>query len=68
MRLINAVLALSVLLATGLVVYAVYAAATGESCKDRGGVTKLSHVQPLFTGKTTVMHPVYKCEVADERR
>src|SRR5690606_36106245 len=48
MRLIIAVLALSVLLATGLVVYA---AATGESCEDRGGATKFSHFQPMFTGK-----------------
>lgn len=57
-----------VLLATGLVVYAVYAAATGESCEDRGGVTKFSHFQPMFTGKVMTMMPIYKCEVTDERR
>lgn len=65
MRLINAVLALSVLLATGLVVYA---AATGESCEDRGGVTKFSHFQQFYNGRTMTLVPIYKCEVADERR
>lgn len=68
MRLISAVLALSVLLATGLVVYAVYAAATGDSCEDRGGVTKFSHFQQFYNGRTMTLVPIYKCEVADERR
>lgn len=66
MKLIIAVLALSALLMAGFVV--VYAAATGESCEDRGGVTKFSHFQQFYNGRTMTLMPIYKCEVADERR
>lgn len=34
----------------------------GTSCGDRGGRLVLSHRSPIFTGKTMLMAPVYRCE------
>ena len=34
----------------------------GPSCEDRGGRRVLSHMSPIFSGKTTIMVPVYLCE------
>ena len=34
----------------------------GPSCEDRGGRRVLSHMSPIFSGKTTIMVPVYRCE------
>ena len=31
-------------------------------CEERGGERVLSHFSPLFTGKTIVMVPMYRCE------
>lgn len=34
----------------------------GPGCEDRGGRLALSHMSPIFSGKTTIMVPVYRCE------
>ena len=34
----------------------------GPSCEDRGGRRVLSHMSPMFSGKTMIMVPVYRCE------
>ena len=56
------------LLAAAIVVYAVFLAVMGDggrpSCEDRGGRRVLSHMSPIFSGKTTIMVPVYRCEEA----
>lgn len=36
----------------------------GTTCEERGGRVVLSGRSPLFTGKTIVMVPVYRCEGA----
>ena len=54
------------LLAAAVVDYAVFLAVMGDgggpSCEDRGGRRVLSHMSPIFSGKTTIMVPVYRCE------
>ena len=57
------------LLAAAIVAYAVFLAVQGltgdgggPSCEDRGGRRVLSHMSPIFSGKTTIMVPVYRCE------
>ena len=37
---------------------------SGPSCEERGGKRVLSHFNSVFTGKTTVMIPMYRCEGA----
>ena len=34
----------------------------GPSCEDRGGRRVLSHMSPIFSGKTVIMVPVHRCE------
>ena len=34
----------------------------GPSCEERGGRSVLSHMSQIFTGKTMIMVPVYRCE------
>ena len=34
----------------------------GPSCEERGGRSVLSHMSPIFTGKTMIVVPVYRCE------
>ena len=34
----------------------------GPNCEERGGRRVLSHMTPIFSGKTTIMVPVYRCE------
>ena len=34
----------------------------GPSCEERGGRHVLSHMSPIFSGKTVIMVPVYRCE------
>lgn len=36
----------------------------GTTCAERGGRVVLLGMSPLFTGKTMVMVPVYRCEGA----
>lgn len=36
----------------------------GTTCEERGGRVVLSGRSPLFTGKTMIMRPVYRCEGA----
>ena len=57
------------LLAAALIAPAVFLAVQGlmgsgggPSCEDRGGRRVLSHMSPIFSGKTTIMVPVYRCE------
>lgn len=62
------------LLAAGLLAAAIVASAVflavpgpmgdggGPSCEDQGGRHVLSHMSPIFTGKTMIMVPVYRCE------
>ena len=56
------------LLAAAIVASAVFLAVQGlrggggPSCEDRGGRRVLSHMSPIFSGKTTIMVPVYRCE------
>lgn len=57
------------LLAAAILAYAVFLAAQGRlsdgggpSCEDRGGRRVLSHMSQIFTGKTMIMVPVYRCE------
>ena len=59
------------LLAAALIALAVFHAEQGRqgsgggpSCEARGGRRVLSHMSPIFSGKTTVMVPVYRCEEA----
>lgn len=35
----------------------------GPSCAERGGEREMTHFRPIFTGKTTVMAPVYRCRM-----
>ena len=54
------------LLSAAIVAYAVFLAVMGDggspSCEERGGQSVLSHMSPIFSGKTTIMVPVYRCE------
>ena len=57
------------LLAAAIVASAVFLAVQGlpgggggPSCEDRGGRRVLSHMSPIFIGKTVTMVPVYRCE------
>ena len=54
------------LLAAAIVAYAVFLAVMGAgggpSCEERGGRSVLSHMSQIFTGKTVIMVPVYRCE------
>ena len=54
------------LLAAAIVAYAVFLAAMGDggrpSCEERGGRSGLSHMSPIFSGKTMIMVPVYRCK------
>ena len=54
------------LLAAAIVAYAVFlvvmGAGGGPSCEDRGGRRVLSHMSPIFSGKTVIMVPVHRCE------
>ena len=54
------------LLAAAIVAYAVFLAVMGDgggpSCEDQGGRHVLTHMSPIFTGKTMIMVPVYRCE------
>lgn len=54
------------LLAAAIVAYAVFLAVkcvgVGPSCEERGGRSVLSHINHIFTGKTMIMVPVYRCE------
>ncbi len=34
----------------------------GPSCEERGGRRVLSHMSPIFSGKTVIMVPVYRCQ------
>ena len=34
----------------------------GPSCEERGGRSVLSHMSPIFSGKTVIMVPVYRCQ------
>ena len=36
----------------------------GTTCEERGGRVVLSGMYPLFTGKTMIMVPVYRCKGA----
>ena len=54
------------LLAAAIVAYAVFLAVLGDggrpSCEERGGRSVLSHMNPIFSGKTVIMVPVYRCQ------
>ena len=54
------------LLAAAIVAYAVFLAVMGDggspSCEERGGRSVLSHMSPIFSGKTVIMVPVHRCE------
>ena len=54
------------LLSAAIVAYAVFLAVLGAggrpSCEEQGGRRVLSHMSPIFSGKTTIMVPVYRCE------
>ena len=56
------------LLAASIIASAVFLAVQGPtggggpSCEDRGGRRVLSHMSPIFSGKTPTMVPVYRCE------
>ena len=57
------------LLAAAITAYAVFLAVQGPmgagggpSCEDQGGRHVLSHMSPIFTGKTMTMVPVYRCK------
>lgn len=46
-----------------LVVFmAVRGIGVGPSCEERGGRSVLSHINHIFTGKTMIRVPVYRCE------
>lgn len=57
------------LLAAAIIASAVFLAVQGPagggggpSCEDRGGRRVLSHMSPIFSGKTVIMVPVHRCE------
>ncbi len=54
------------LLAAAIIAPVVFLAVMGDggspSCEERGGRSVLSHMSLIFTGKTMLMVPVYRCE------
>lgn len=38
---------------------------SGPSCEERGGKTAMSHMLPVWAGKSLVLVPQYKCEMPE---
>lgn len=62
MKAVDGVIAIVVVALLGVIAVLAMGGGGGPSCEERGGRRVLSHLNPVFTGKTMVMVPVYRCE------
>lgn len=62
MKAVYVFIAIIVIAFTAMIAVLLIGDGGGPSCEDRGGRRVLSHMSPIFNGKTMIMVPVYRCK------